>query len=147
MRTWRFPRALTAAALGGLAIGCQSPAGLSGFYVLQTVDSLEIPRVVSSTVFCDELILSGRLHFTGSGVFDLSVVQSQDCTRQGAAVDTFTTALTGTYSVDHTRLSLTPPQSASLQGTASGGIVDVALPALPLLGGGPHSGRFVIFPL
>jgi hypothetical protein len=132
------------ALLVGLAIGCQNSTGLSGYYVLQTVDGLEVPRVVSSTVFCDELILSGRLHFTDNGVFDLSVVQSQDCTRQGGSVDTFTTAMTGAYAVDQTHLSLTPAQSAPLQGTASGGVVDVTLPDLPLLGGGAHSGRFVI---
>lgn len=141
-------RTLTSAALCVLLITCKGSTDIAGFYVLQAVDGVQIPRIVSATVFCDELILAGQLDLAGNGGFDLSLVQSQDCTRQGGIVDTFTTALTGTFSHDRTQLTLHVAQSDSqFTGTSSGGVVDLRLPQLPLIGGGPHSGKFIIFPL
>jgi len=140
-------RILPVPVLSVLLLGCHNATDVSGFYVLMEIDSLQVPRVVSATVFCDELVLTGLLHLTAASSFELSVVQAQDCTRNGAAVDTFRTTTSGTFSVNRTQLALHPAGTGlQLTGTSSGGIVDLQLPPLPLVPGGSHSGRFLIFP-
>src|SRR5438876_11520235 len=82
------------AALSVLLIGCHDSAGprdVAGYYELTAVESLEVPRMVSATTSCDELVLRGLLHLADNALFDLSVTQAQDCTRTGGSVDTFTT--------------------------------------------------------
>ena len=141
-------RVLATAVLSVLLIGCQSstdPGKVAGYYVLTAVDSLEVPHLVAATNTCDELVLRGVLHLSDNGSFDLSVTQVQDCAR--AAVDTFSTTTSGTFSVDRTRLILHPAGTGiQLTGTTTGGAVDLQLPQLPLLGAGSHSGTFIIFP-
>lgn len=130
-----------------LSIGCQDSSEVSGVYALQDVDGVQVPRVVSSTVFCDELVLRGTLDLTGGRTLNLSVVQSQDCTRNGASVDTFTTTMTGSFSVDGAQILLQVAQpDTQLTGTSSSGVVEVQLPQLPLLGGSSHTAKFIRLP-
>src|SRR5205823_8412342 len=52
------------AALSVLLIGCHDsvgPGNVAGYYELTAVDSLEVPRMVSATTSCDELVLRGLL--------------------------------------------------------------------------------------
>src|SRR5439155_13103213 len=136
--------------LSVLLIGCHDSAGpgnVAGYYELTAVDSLEIPRMVSATTSCDELVLRGLLYLADNALFDLSVTQAQDCTRTGGSVDTFTTTTSGGFTVDGTRLVLLPSGTGiQLTGTTSPATVDLQLPQLPLLGRGAHSGTFIIFP-
>ncbi len=138
------------AALSVLLIGCHDSAGpgnVAGYYVLTAVDSLEVPRVLSATNSCDELVLRGGLHLADNALFDLSVTQAQDCTRTGGSVDTFTTTTSGGFARDGSHLVLHPSATGiQLTGTVSPGTVGLQLPQLPLLGRGAHSGTFIIFP-
>ncbi len=138
------------AALSVLLIGCHDSAGprnVAGYYELTAVDSLEVPRMVSATTSCDELVLRGLLHLADNALFDLSVTQAQDCTRTGGSIDTFTTTTSGGFARDGPHLVLHPSATGiQLTGTVSPGTVGLQLPQLPLLGRGAHSGTFIIFP-
>src|SRR5438034_9070552 len=97
--------------LSVLLIACRDSAGpgrVTGPYVLTAVDSLGVPRVVSATYSCDELVLRGSLYLGDNALFDLSVTQAQDCTRTGGSIDTFTTTTSGAFTADGTRLVLHP---------------------------------------
>jgi hypothetical protein len=138
------------AALSVLLFGCHDSAGpgnVAGYYVLTAVDSLEVPRALSATNGCDELVLRGLLHLADNALFDLSITQAQDCTRTRGSVDTFATATSGGFTVNGTRLVLHPSGTGiQLTATASSGAVELQLPELPLLGAAAHSATFVIFP-
>ena len=137
------------AVLSILLVGCNGatdPANVAGYYVLTTVDSLDVPRLMNATSTCDELVLRGVLHLAASRSFDLSITQLQDCTRAGGAADTFTTVTSGDFSIDHASLILRPAGTGiALSGTSPGGAIRLQLPQLPLVAGS-HSGTFVIFP-
>jgi len=144
-------RLLVSTVLSVLLIACHDSAGprnVAGYYELTAVDSLEVPRMVSATTSCDELVLRGLLYLADNALFDLSVTQAQDCTRTGGSVDTFTTTTTsGGFTVDGTRLALHPSGTGiQLTGTTSSATVDLQLPQLPLLGAEARSATFVIFP-
>jgi len=127
--------------------GCQDSTGSIGYYVLTAVDTVPVPRLVSATTACDEFVLRGVLHLTRGGSFDLSVTQSQDCTRVGGAADTFSTITSGAFSQTSDRIFLHPAGTGlELEGTFAGATVELLLPQLPLLDGS-HSGSFVIAPL
>ncbi len=134
-----------------LLIGCSDSAGpgkVAGPYVLTAVDSLGVPRVVSATNSCDQLVLRGSLYLGDNTLFDLSVTQAQDCIRAGGSVDTFTTTTSGGFTVDGTRLVLHPSGTGiQLTGTTSSATVDLQLPQLPLLGAEARSATFIKFPL
>src|SRR3989449_11686703 len=96
-------RLLVSTVLSVLLIACHDSAGprnVAGYYELTAVDSLEVPRMVSATTSCDELVLRGLLYLADNALFDLSVTQAQDCTRAGGSVDTFTTTTSGGFTVD-----------------------------------------------
>ena len=139
------------AALSVLLIGCHDsvgPGNVAGYYELTAVDSLEVPRMVSATTSCDELVLRGLLYLADNALFDVSVTQAQDCTRTGGSVDTFTTTTSGGFTVDGTRLVLHPSGTGiQLTGTTSPATVDLQLPQLPLLGAEARSATFIKFPL
>ena len=134
-----------------LLIGCSDSAGpgkVAGPYVLTAVDSLGVPRTVSATHSCDELVLRGSLYLGDNALFDLSVTQAQDCTRTGGSIDTFTTTTSGGFTIDGTHLVLHPSGTGiQLTGTTSSATVDLQLPQLPLLGAEARSATFIKFPL
>ncbi|HET9708896.1 MAG TPA: hypothetical protein VFP39_11400 [Gemmatimonadales bacterium] len=142
-------RCYCAAVLSILLVGCNGatdPANVAGFYVLTTVDSLAVPRLMNATNTCDELVLRGGLRLATNSSFDLSITQLQDCTRAGGTADTFTAVTSGDFSVDHTNLILHPAgTTVGLSGMAPGGAIQLQLPQLPLIAGS-HSGTFVVFP-
>ena len=123
------------------------PSDVAGYYVLTAVDSSQVPHLVSATVSCDEFVLRGDLHLASNGTFELPITQSQDCSRAGGTVDTFTTTTSGAFSVNRGHLALHPAGTGILlSAQVAGGAVDLQLPELPLLDVSPHSGRFLIFP-
>ena len=137
------------AVLSVLLIGCHDSVGpVAGYYDLTAVDSLAVPRVVSATSGCDELVIRGVLYLARNALFELSVIQAQDCTRTGGTVDTFTTTKSGGFTIDGTHLVLHPSGTGiQLTGTTSSGTVDLQLPQLPLVGAAARSATFLKFPL
>src|SRR6266480_4037177 len=137
-------------ALSVLLIGCHDSAGprnVAGYYELTAVDSLEVPRMVSATTSCDELVLRGLLHLADNALFDLSVTQAQDCTRAGGSIDTFTTTTSGACTTDGTRLVLDPPGTLiHLPRTTASATLDLQPTQLPPLGAVARSATFVKFP-
>ena len=139
------------AVLSVLLIGCHDSAGpgkAAGPYLLTAVDSLGVPRAVSATSSCHQLVLRGSLYLADNWLFDLSVAQAQDCTRTGGSVDTFTTITSGRFTTDGTHLVLHPSGTGiQLTGTTSSATVELQLPQLPLLGAAARSATFIKFPL
>ncbi len=129
---------------------CNSGTGLgnrAGPYIMTAVDQAVLPHVVSTTSLCDELIVRGILDLQAGGSFILQVGQVQDCGRSGGSADSFTTTVSGTFTVTGNRLSLRPAGTgADYAGTASPGAVEVQLPPLPLVSSAPPA-TFVKFPL
>lgn len=143
-------RFLLLVALSVCSGGCESstgPANIVGAYMLTAVDSLDLPHLVFATSACDEVVVRGDLQLANDESFLLSVTQTQDCTRAGATVDTFTTITSGVYSANGRHLIIDPAGTGiELTGSISPGAIDLQLPPLPLAGGA-HSGSFLIFPL
>ncbi len=130
---------------------CSSATGLgnrAGPYVMSAVDQSDLPQLVGATSLCDQLVARGALDLQTDGTFLLQVAQIQDCARSGGAADSFTTTVTGAFTVTGTQLTL-HPAGTGLQygGTLSPGALEVQLPRLPLVSSASHVARFVKFPL
>jgi len=140
---------LLSAPLVALLLGCGDTLGpVTGPYVMALVDGVEVPHVVSATLQCDQLVLRGSLDLRTQASFLLQVTQAQDCARTGGTVDTFTTTLTGSFSLTGGQLTLRPAGTGlTYDGLISPGAVELRLPPLPLLTPSEHSVRFVKFPL
>ena len=136
-------------ALAILSAACGDTIGpVAGPYVMTTLDQVEVPHLVSASVACDVLVLKGSLDLRSTASFLLQVTQAQDCTRAGAASDTFTTTVTGSFSLASGRLTLRPAGTGlTYNGAVSAGAVELQLPPLPLIAPPPHGARFVKFPL
>ena len=141
------PRTLIALAV--LSAACGDTIGpVAGPYVMTSLDQVELPHLVSASVACDVLVLRGSLDLRSTASFLLQVTQAQDCTRAGAASDTFTTTVAGSFTLAGGRLTLHPAGTGlTYDGAVSAGAVDLQLPPLPLVAPPQHAARFVKFPL
>jgi len=130
------------------ACGVTDPGNRAGPYVLNAVDGSDLPHLVASTSLCDELVPRGTLNLDRDGSFLLQVAQVHDCSRGGATVDSFTTTITGAFTLAGAQLALHPAGTGvHYDGTVSSGALEVHLPPLPLVGSADHVGTFIKFPL
>jgi hypothetical protein len=130
------------------ACGVTGPGNRAGPYVLSALDGSNLPHLVASTSLCDELVPRGTLNLDRDGSFLLQVAQVHDCSRGGGAVDSFTTTITGGFTLAGAQLALHPARTGvRYDGTVSSGALEVHLPPLPLAGSTDHVATFINFPL
>jgi hypothetical protein len=116
--------------------------------MMTTLDGAALPHVASTTSLCDQLVVRGMLNLEADAAFLLQVAQVEDCSRGGGAADSFTTTITGAFTITGTQLSLRPAGTGlRYAGVLSPGAVEVQLPPLPLASPPQHTAAFVKFPL